>query len=198
MPPDANVFHVTLDDIRHVLDRRRPRRVEVTADLHEAAVAVVLVPDPQGGLRALFIKRAEYPDDPWSGQMALPGGRRDPGDQDLLATVTRETREETGIGLPPAALLGGLDDLSPVTAHLPRIVVRPFVFGFGTAPDLHHSPEVALHVWVPLAELSAARVTEAVHVRGQTLVMPGYRVGPHFIWGMTERIITAFLDLIRA
>ncbi len=198
MPFDVNVIYVTLDDIHRVLDRRRPRRIEVTAGLREAAVAVVLVPDPQGGLRALFIKRAEHPDDPWSGQMALPGGRRDPGDQDLLATATRETREETGIGLPPAALLGGLADLSPAMAHLPRIVVRPFVFGLGTAPDVHHSSEVALHVWVPLAGLSAARVTEAVHVRGQTLVMPGYRVGPHFIWGMTERIITAFLDLIRA
>ncbi len=198
MPLEANVIHVTLDDIRRALDRRRPRRDKVTADLREAAVAVVLVPDPHGGLRALFIKRAEHPDDPWSGQMALPGGRRDPGDRDLLATATRETREETGIGLPPAALLGGLDELGPVTAHLPRIVVRPFVFGLGTAPDLHHSPEVALHIWVPLAELSAAKVTEAVHVRGQTLVMPGYRVGPHFIWGMTERISTAFLDLISA
>ena len=51
----------------------------------QAAVAVVLrVAGPD--LDLLLIKRAQSERDPWSGHMALPGGRRDPGDDDLRAT----------------------------------------------------------------------------------------------------------------
>src|SRR3989442_10873051 len=81
-----------------------------------------------GGLEALFIRRAQRADDPWSGQVALPGGRRDAGDADLFATAVRETREETGIDLAGAERLGRLDDLYPRTPTLPPVVVRPFVF----------------------------------------------------------------------
>ena len=38
-------------------------------------------------LELLLIRRAEHPLDPWSGHIALPGGRRDPGDPDRLATM---------------------------------------------------------------------------------------------------------------
>ena len=47
----------------------------------------------------MFVKRAEKSTDPWSGQTALPGGKCDPKDQDMKATVVRETLEETGINL---------------------------------------------------------------------------------------------------
>jgi len=47
-----------------------------------AAVALVLLEGPQG-LELVLIKRAERGDDPWSGQIALPGGRYEVGDRDL-------------------------------------------------------------------------------------------------------------------
>jgi len=67
-------------------------------DARPAAVALVLLDGPQG-IEILLIKRAERADDPWSGQIALPGGRYDVGDRDLEATAVRETREETGVDL---------------------------------------------------------------------------------------------------
>src|SRR5207244_5573124 len=75
-----------------------------------AAVALILLEGPQG-LETLLIRRAERADDPWSGQVALPGGRRDPADGDLLVTAIRETRAETGVDLSAADRLGVLDDL---------------------------------------------------------------------------------------
>src|SRR5690606_40751986 len=48
---------------------------------------------------------------PWSGQIALPGGRRDPCDSDEQAVAVRETREEIGVELPAAHCVGRLDDL---------------------------------------------------------------------------------------
>jgi 8-oxo-dGTP pyrophosphatase MutT (NUDIX family) len=134
--------------------------------------------------------------DPWSGHLALPGGRRQAEDSTLLDTAIRETAEEVGIALPDKALLGELDDLSPVSPHLPQVVVRPFVFGLETRPAVIGSAEVALHLWVTRDALVAARTSELLPLLGQARTMPGYRLGAHFIWGMTERIIAPFLELL--
>ena len=65
----------------------------------QAATALVLRPRTDDALELLFIKRAEWAGDPWSGQVAFPGGRHEPHDPDLLTTSVRETQEETGIDL---------------------------------------------------------------------------------------------------
>jgi 8-oxo-dGTP pyrophosphatase MutT (NUDIX family) len=184
--------------IRRALAARPPRRVEAAPEQREAAVALILVPGQHGAPEILLIKRAEHAGDPWSGQIALPGGRRDGADRDLLRTAVRETQEETAIGLSETQLLGGLDDLSPVSRHLPQLIVRPFVFSLPEQPTIHLSDEVALHLWAPCDELLARRVTEDVEVQGMVLTVPGYRIGPHLVWGMTERILTPFLELVSA
>ena len=61
-----------------------------------AAVAIILTPQPDS---ILLIRRADRSGDPWSGHMALPGGRREPSDSDLAATAIREVAEEVGIQL---------------------------------------------------------------------------------------------------
>lgn len=186
----------TFPEIRTRLAARGATRVPVAAGQGEAAVAIVLAPDAHGSLRILFIKRAEHPGDPWSGQMAFPGGRRDPGDPDLLTTAIRETTEEVGFALRREALLGELDDLSPVSPHLPQLVVRPFVFGADTPPQVKPSAEVALHLWVSRDALVAGRTEETLVLLGRPRQVSGYRVGPHLVWGMTERILTPLLDLL--
>ena len=188
-------FDLTL--LRATLGARPPSRVPAVPPLREAAVALVLAPDRNDDVSLLFIKRAEHPLDPWSGQIALPGGRRDPADPDLLATAMRETAEETSIVLTARDLVGELDDLSPVSPHLPPLVVRPFVFAVLAVPAVRLSPEVADHLWIPRRYLIDHLREEQVTVRDRTLVVPGYRTGPHFIWGMTERIVTPFLQISR-
>ncbi|HEU4700285.1 MAG TPA: NUDIX domain-containing protein, partial [Gemmatimonadales bacterium] len=64
--------------------------------LRWAAVALVVTPAPDS---MLLIRRAERAGDPWSGHMALPGGRHSRGDADLAATAMRETAEEVGVRL---------------------------------------------------------------------------------------------------
>jgi 8-oxo-dGTP pyrophosphatase MutT (NUDIX family) len=190
---------VPADDFRRLTERlARLKTSQVTPgpDQREAAVAVVLVPAGAGSIHVLLIKRAEHPGDPWSGQIALPGGRRDPQDPDLLTTAIRETYEETGVRLSPASRVGQLDDLSPVSRHLPQLVVRPYVFYLRTEPKVIPSDEVALHLWVGCDVLLAHRCEEVLSIRGEQRGVPGYRIGPHFIWGMTERILSPFLELI--
>lgn len=186
---------ITFEALRRRLDRRERRRAETEGRI-EAAVAIVLAPREGDELELLFIKRAERAGDPWSGQMALPGGRRDPDDADLLVTVTRETLEETGIALPPEALLGELDDLAPTTTTLPPIVVRPFVFGLPRRPLVQPSPEVDLYLWARLAGLPATAAQSVVELRGTQLSVPSFLIGPHVVWGITHRILIQFLDLV--
>ena len=181
-----------LDSIRRQLAQRSPVRIREPGTI-EAAVAIVLVPTPHSGPEILLIKRSERGGDPWSGQMALPGGRRESRDPTLLETAVRETAEETGIDLSPGTLLGELDDLHPRTKTLPPIVVRPFVFGLESRPPVQPSDEVALHIWAGLAGLRASATRVAVHVRETQMEVDAFVIGPHVVWGMTHRILLPFL-----
>jgi len=187
---------ITLAAVRRALRDHRPQ-VADAPDARPAAVALVLLEGEQG-LEILLIRRAERADDPWSGQIALPGGRYDCGDRDLEATAIRETREETGVDLSGAERLGVLDDLYPRTPALPPVVVRPFVFALARRSPLVPSDEVQRAFWLPLERLSEPGVRREVTLtlRGAVRVLPAYVVDGEMIWGMTERIVTPFVDLI--
>ncbi|UCG86717.1 MAG: CoA pyrophosphatase [Gemmatimonadota bacterium] len=185
---------LVLRSITSFLRRHCPHRIEEPSAMR-AAVAVVLAPGRSGDPELLLIKRAERHGDPWSGQMALPGGRQEPGDSSLLHTVRRETHEETGIELTEDQVLGELDDLHPRTSVLPPIVVRPFVFGLPHQPVVQISDEVTLHLWVPLSELRNSAAQSSLTVRGKRLEVSSYVIGPHVIWGMTEHIIKPIIEL---
>ncbi|MEO8089290.1 MAG: CoA pyrophosphatase [Gemmatimonadales bacterium] len=160
-----------------------------------AAVAVLIAPDPDA---ILLIRRADRQGDPWSGHMALPGGRREPGDPDLLATVIRETREEVGIELDRGQLLGRLDDVVPRNPVLPPIAVRPFAFLLPARPSLILNHEVAGTQWVTLEDLlePGGYHRATLDIAGQMRDVPAYRIADAIVWGMTERILTAFLRQI--
>ena len=162
-----------------------------------AAVAITLAPIGERG-EILFIKRAVRASDRWSGQMALPGGRLDTSDPDLMETAIRETREETGIELTRGMVLGELNDLRPTTPSLPPVLVRPFVFGLPERPTVIPNHEVAGHVWVHVDELEASERMTSVEVRDMRLNVPAFVLGPHVIWGMTHRIIKPFLKLVNS
>jgi 8-oxo-dGTP pyrophosphatase MutT (NUDIX family) len=151
-------------------------------------------------VRVLFIRRAEFESDPWSGQIAFPGGRAEIGDADLLQTALRETFEETGVDFSPDyELLGRLDDLHSRTVLLPNVFVRPFVIAVGNAPDFERSPEVAEVFWMPLSKLrdqGSWRMT-TVHARGRELQVRACDFEGRIIWGMTERIISQLVTVLK-
>lgn len=159
-----------------------------------AAVAVVLsrvrrdVPE-SGDL--LLVRRATYPGDPWSGHIALPGGRHEPDDATLEDTARRETLEETGIDLRGARCVAALPDLLPRSVRLPALVIRPYVFAYDGDRDVTLSPELAEAWWHPIAALRRAGAWETLEVRAGDAVrsVRGYRWREHVIWGITERIL---------
>jgi 8-oxo-dGTP pyrophosphatase MutT (NUDIX family) len=165
--------------------------------LAQAAVAMVVAPDP---ISILFIRRATRAGDPWSGQMALPGGRASLDDAGLKETAVRETEEEVAITLGAGQYLGQLDDVAPRTPDLPPLLVRPFLFVLPRrASPRPCSPEVEEAFWLPVADLVRPGVYRAVSFtfKGTGRVFPGYQVGPNIVWGMTERIITPLFRSLR-
>ncbi len=195
----AILSHPAIAKLRSSLRSRRPVAAEEEPGVRKAAVALIFRAGADGSPELLFIKRAEYPGDPWSGQIAFPGGREEAGDASLQETAARETHEETGIDLGREALvIGVLDDLRPRTVRLPAVVVRPFVAVLERSEPLELSPEVALAFWIPFGTLAHKEAwrEDTVFARGVQINARVFRHEDHVIWGMTERILAQLLDLL--
>ncbi len=187
-----------IQGLARAIAARPPRMVEVAADEPAAAVAL-LVRHGAGGPELLLIRRAEREGDPWSGHMALPGGRSAPHDRDAEATAARETREEVGIDVEhDGRRLGPLDVLTPMSDRAPRITVSPFVFAVPAGTEARPNEEVAQAIWVPLAELAEpGAATEYLYEMedGTVMSFPAYGTRGNVVWGLTHRILTGFLEL---
>ena len=155
----------------------------------EAAVLVLFRTGPRG-VEVLFIRRAQREGDPWSGQISLPGGRRDPEDLDLQATALRETEEEVGLD---ATVLEGPPVFAGVRApaNRPSLHVGVFlaVLQDGSRAEAHSSPEADEVFWAPLHELCASdREVEVSTPRGPWRA-EGFHFQGHVVWGLTRRIL---------
>ena len=166
-----------------------------------AAVAVVLrfAPRPE----VLLIKRAEHPNDPWSGHMAFPGGRQDPRDATSLATALRETQEEVGLDLQrDGQLLGQLDDLHAVArAEKVDMLIVPHVFLLLRPQPMTPQPgEVDAIVWVPLEPLLSNRLKTIVEYKygDRVIRLPGWQIEEHTVWGLTHRMLQSLFDVLRS
>jgi 8-oxo-dGTP pyrophosphatase MutT (NUDIX family) len=182
------VEQLGLDEVADRVARYHP---DATVRLRgwQAATALVVAPG-EDHLEVAFIERVHRPGDRWSGQMALPGGKRDPEDDDLAATAVRETREEVGIALPPP--VGRLDDQR---GRVTKGIVATYVFTLDTLPAMTpHPGEVADAMWIPLPTLFDAG--SAVRYRWGGLPFPGLAHDGRVIWGLTHRILGSFADAV--
>ena len=144
----------------------------------------------------LLIRRPQRLDDPWSGQWALPGGRRDPADADLLATARRELAEEVGVVLDDT----GWTPLAVQVAGLHRglgVPVAPFQRTLTEPPTLHPEPrEVAETRWLSLAELrDPARHAHGPVPGGGERPWPFFALDGTPLWGFTYRVLTTWLGM---
>ena len=172
------------------------------AEERSVRAAVALVLRASEPLELLLIKRATSARDPWSGQMARPGGRRDPDDTDLVHTAVRETLEETGVDLGrDGRPLGRLDDVAPSSPRLPPITISPFVFAVpADVVARADSREVERVCWVSVADLRAPSTRSTVEIAfpgGESRAFPSFHLLGEHVWGLTYRILERFLELYR-
>jgi 8-oxo-dGTP pyrophosphatase MutT (NUDIX family) len=159
-----------------------------------AAVAVVLhdAPDP----RVLLMKRAERAGDPWSGHISLPGGGYHASDGDLRITAIREAREELGIELEGARLLGHFPPLHPMSSRT-GIEVTPFVFVTPMALEPTCGPEAMAAFWLPL-DLAASGALDGTYRYPLTdAAFPSWNYEGYVVWGLTRRILDLVIEAAR-
>ncbi|WP_025324325.1 NUDIX hydrolase [Deferrisoma camini] len=188
----------SLDEVERNLARYSPPGEGSTAPVR-AAVALCLR-EAGTALEMLFIERAERHDDPWSGHLAFPGGRIDPGDSGPRAAAERETLEEVGLDLTAARYLGSLG-----THRAERLPVVVSCFAYGVAPqtELRLNHEVADAFWVPLPDLldPSRHAVVAFRFGGADWSHPAIRLlgsGRPLLWGITYRLVERFCEAVGA
>lgn len=161
----------------------------------QASVALIRVrgADPE----YLLLRRASNPVDPWSGHFALPGGRRDPEDKDLLATCLRETLEECGVALEPSHLVRALP-IAIAGGHMGKPMgVVPYLFELPGKPELRlDESEIAESHWLARSYLldPGNRARAAMSAMHPDRTFPCIKVigSAGAIWGFTFGVLEAF------
>lgn len=164
-----------------------------------AAVLLPLYRGERGEPRLILIERTDH--GRHGGQIALPGGKYEPGDDGMRGTAVRETCEELGIAEDDLDVLAEL----PATAtRSTRYLVSPFVARLRRVPATWRPQEreVASVLDVAVADLAepAARDEEEMSFPRWNYRerVPVIRVAGHTIWGLTLRILEPVLPRVLA
>ncbi|HXF62841.1 MAG TPA: CoA pyrophosphatase [Caldilineaceae bacterium] len=130
-----------------------------------------------------------------SGQVGLPGGGREKGDRDLVATALREAHEEIGILPETVEVLG---QLSPLYVRPSNNLVQPVVGWTPSRPDFRIDPrEVALLIEAPLLDFLDPhnKRSEVWQLRDRAAQVPYFAVQGQVIWGATAMMLGELLAL---
>lgn len=164
----------------------------ITPDSRDAAVLIAVFED--GGESHIVLTKRPETMPSHRGEIAFPGGKRDPGDPSLEAAALREAKEEVGLEPASVDVIAQLDSLGTVAT---QFTIAPFV-GLLTAPPLlvPEPHEVVDAFAVPVSELldPEAYHEERWHLFGDWRSMAFFDLPGETVWGATARILTRFLE----
>jgi len=171
--------------------------IRVVKGLSDRAGVAIILKNVDRKRFILFIRRSKDIHDPWAGHVAFPGGHAEESDKDILDTIYREVREETGIDLKRyGKLLFKLPLSRP--RNMPNLKVYPYVFSLNKSIEPKCGVEVEEYYWIPINNLEKSKVK--VNYRGVEKVVDAYigRIDDKkiIIWGMTKRILDNLIKRI--
>jgi 8-oxo-dGTP pyrophosphatase MutT (NUDIX family) len=171
--------------------------LRATLSLIESAVLAPLYRDADGRLRLVFIRRSPF--GRHGGQIAFPGGRREPEDPDLLTTALREAEEEIGLERQSVEVLATLPIVDTVATGFR---VAPFLGRLNGPPPIWRRQETEID---EILESDFEDLTHPDAHAVETWQLPGwlaprevpyYRVGPYKLWGATYNIVGSIRDFL--
>jgi len=165
-----------------------------------AAIAIILRDGAQG-TEFLLMQRAKHEKDPWSGQMAFPGGKIEASDSSRKATAIRETEEEVGICLRERDYVGQLDDLYGIKENNKyNVVVSCYVFKADRELTPIGNYEVEDLVWLPMSYLqNPLNDYEYYHPNDARMRMPAILIDENkeqVLWGLSLRMLAMMYEII--
>jgi 8-oxo-dGTP diphosphatase len=172
------------------LIERLKRKLRGVEALDAWAAVAILLREEGDDYETLLVKRAVVTGDPWSGDIAFPGGKKVVQDKTLRDTVVREVSEETGIDLGLLTYIGALPVI--FSSIKPDRDVLPIVYLYEGRPDIRLNPELTTYRWVHLKELRASRTIAKVKGwKGEV-----FKLGNDIVWGLTYKMLDNLLSLI--
>ena len=172
--------------------------LRTTLSLIDSAVLAPIYRDPQNSLRLVFIRRG--PHGVHGGQIAFPGGRREPEDADLLATALREAEEEVGLDPRSVEILTALPVIETIATGFR---VAPFLGRLNGPPPTWRRQETEIDeiLEVRLDDLlrPEAHAVENWQLPGwpEPREIPFYRIGTYKLWGATYKIVGSIRDYLK-
>ncbi|MBT7625431.1 MAG: CoA pyrophosphatase [Proteobacteria bacterium] len=193
---------LSLEVLRAALDAQKLDRRVFEPNATHASVAMILT-RRDGDLEVCFIRRAEREGDPWSGQVAFPGGRASPLDKSPAHVAERETSEEVGLDINESERIGSLPQRVIERKDLKgNLTLSPIVYYIESKKAEKaialQKAEVAHVFWVPLSHLfNEDFVTEIEYpMGGQLRNFPGITHYGEVIWGLTLRVLQSFSEAV--
>lgn len=169
------------------------RRPIADPGMRQAAVAIVIVRGEAPGEAAVLLTRRPATLRRHGGQFALPGGRLDPGESESEAAL-RELDEELGLLLPPAAILGLLDDYATRSGFR----ITPVVVWADESAELRPDPvEVARVFSIPLSDLDGPDIPhlESTSAGAEPVLSVPLRSLGHRIYAPTAAMLYQFREV---
>lgn len=163
----------------------------------QSSVLIILFPLDDGSIQTCLIRRPAGMRN-HGGQIAFPGGRFEPTDQNLIQTALRESFEEVGVCSDQLEIIGAL---TPIYVQVSNFTINPFIGWCHTRPNFKiEESEVDELLIVPIEKLlhpKTLQTKEVITLRGNFNV-PGYDIDSIFIWGATAMILSEFNQIYRS
>ena len=193
-------MRITADTVRAALlgmpERPSPWTSLLDETSRDAAVAIPIRFSPEPVAMAILRSSVlrEHP-----GQVAFPGGKVDPTDQDLFATALREMDEEVGLTLGRSSLLGRL---TPLPTYNGRYLIHPYVVEMSGEQEPSARSDETERI-LPLPLIPYLRGEQRVHgamiaYQGLELLTPHFPLDGCVLFGATAVIFYELCERLAA
>ena len=185
-----NTFYkkMLLDEIKSVLST--PLELQPLANEKNRIASVLIV--IYGGEPAILMTKKSHILKIHAGEIAFPGGKHDPVDNDLLETALREAREEINLSIRNEHVIG---QLQPVTTLNSKFTIYPFIAIVKRLPRLKDNKEVETILTIPLFPLLKTMSEDKDPDHASIQEMYTFTFQNHLIWGASARMLKQIYDI---